>query len=68
VARIFGPEAVGIYTMAYRIISDPVWTLAYTINDVAYPAFSKLRDELDRPRSYFATIARASFPPSGSCW
>lgn len=60
VGRIFGPEAVGIYTMAYRIISDPVKTLAFTINDVAYPAFAKLQDELDRLRTYFFTIARAN--------
>lgn len=60
VGRLFGPEAVGIYTMAYRIISDPVRTLASTINDVAYPAFAKLQDELDRLRTYFTTIARAN--------
>lgn len=60
VGRLFGTEAVGIYTMAYRIISDPVRTLASTINDVAYPAFSKLQNELDRLRTYFSTIARAN--------
>jgi O-antigen/teichoic acid export membrane protein len=60
VGRLFGPEAVGIYTMAYRIISDPVRTLASTINDVAYPAFSKLQNELSRLRTYFFTIARAN--------
>ncbi len=60
VGRLFGPEAVGIYTMAYRIVSDPVRTLASTINDVAYPAFSKLQDELERLRTYFSTIARAN--------
>lgn len=60
VGRIFGPEAVGVYTMAYRIISDPVRTLTSTINDVAYPAFSKLQNELDRLRTYFFTIARAN--------
>jgi O-antigen/teichoic acid export membrane protein len=60
VGRVFGPEAVGIYTMAYRIISDPVRTLTSTVNDVAYPAFSKLQDEVDRLRTYFFTIARAN--------
>jgi O-antigen/teichoic acid export membrane protein len=60
VGRVFGPEAVGIYTMAYRIISDPVRTLTSTVNDVAYPAFSKLQDEMDRLRTYFFTIARAN--------
>ncbi len=60
VGKAFGPEAVGIYAIAYRIISDPVRTLASTINDVAYPAFSKLQDQLERLRTYFYTIARAS--------
>lgn len=60
VGYIFGSDAVGIYTMAYRIISDPVRTLAYTINDVAYPAFSKLQSELGRLRTYFFTIGRAN--------
>lgn len=60
VGRLFGPEAVGIYTMAYRIISDPVKTLASTINDVAYPAFSQLQNELARLRTYFFTIGRAN--------
>jgi O-antigen/teichoic acid export membrane protein len=60
VGRVFGAEAVGIYTLAYRIISDPVNTLAGTINDVTYPAFAKLQNQLERLRTYFYTIARAS--------
>ncbi|HKL89467.1 MAG TPA: lipopolysaccharide biosynthesis protein [Salinibacter sp.] len=60
VGKAFGPEAVGIYAIAYRIISDPVRTLASTINDVAYPAFSKLQDQLERLQTYFFTIARAN--------
>jgi O-antigen/teichoic acid export membrane protein len=60
VGKAFGPEAVGIYAFAYRIISDPVRTLASTINDVSYPAFSKLQDQVERLRTYFYTIARAS--------
>lgn len=60
VGRVFGPEAVGVYAMAFRIISDPVRTLTSTVNDVAYPAFSKLQDELERLRTYFLTIARAN--------
>jgi teichuronic acid exporter len=60
VGRVFGPEAVGVYAMAFRIISDPVRTLTSTVNDVAYPAFSKLQEELERLRTYFLTIARAN--------
>lgn len=60
VGKVFGSEAVAVYAVAYRIISDPVRTLASTINDVAYPAFSKLQDQLQRLRTYFFTIARSS--------
>lgn len=65
VGKVFGAEAVGIYTLAYRIISDPVNTLAGTINDVTYPAFSKLQNQLERLRTYFYTIARASLAMIG---
>ncbi|MEQ9310353.1 MAG: lipopolysaccharide biosynthesis protein [Balneolaceae bacterium] len=60
VGRVFGAEAVGIYTLAFRIVSDTVKTLTSNLNEVAYPAFSKLQTELDRLRKYFFTIARGS--------
>lgn len=60
VGRIFGAEAVGIYTLAFRIVSDTVKTLTSNLNEVAYPAFSKLQTDLDRLKKYFFTIARGS--------
>lgn len=60
VGRFFGAEAVGIYTLAYRIISDPVRTLVGNIAQVAYPAFSRLRNQMGRLRRYFFTMARGS--------
>ena len=60
VGRVFGAEAVGIYTLAYRVVSDTVRTLAANVNQVAYPAFSRLQDDLVRLRRYFFTIARGS--------
>ncbi len=60
VGRVFGAGAVGVYTLAYRIVSDTVRTLASNINQVAYPAFARLQHEQDRLRRYFFTIARGS--------
>lgn len=60
VGRIFGAEAVGIYTLAYRVIGDTVKTLTSNLNEVAYPAFARLQDEIERLRKYFFTITRAS--------
>jgi len=60
VGRIFGAEAVGIYTLAFRIVSDTVKTLTSNLNEVAYPAFSKLQNDLERLKKYFFTICRGS--------
>lgn len=60
VGKAFGPEAVGLYTFAYRVISDTVRTLASSVNQVAYPAFARLQDQTERLRRYFFAIARAS--------
>jgi O-antigen/teichoic acid export membrane protein len=60
VGKVFGAEAVGLYTLAYRIVADPVKTLASVVNDVSFPSFSKLQDEPERLRRYFFTIARAT--------
>lgn len=60
VGKIFGAQAVGIYTLAFRIVSDTVKTLTSNLNEVAYPAFSKLQDDLERLKKYFFTIARGS--------
>lgn len=60
VGKVFGAEALGIYALAQRLIGDPVGTLASIINQVAYPTFATLQNELDRLRKYFFTIARLS--------
>lgn len=60
VGRVFGTEAVGIYTLAYRIVSDTLKTLTSNLNEVAYPAFSRLQKEIKRLQLYFFTLARGS--------
>lgn len=60
VGKIFGAQAVGIYTLAFRIVSDTVKTLTSNLNEVAYPAFAKLQNDLERLKKYFFTISRGS--------
>lgn len=60
VGRVFGSPAVGVYTFAYRVVSDTVKTFTSNINNVAYPAFARLQHERERLRKYFFTIARGS--------
>jgi len=66
VGKVFGAEALGIYTLAYRIIADPVRTLAGVVNQVAYPTFSKLQKDHERLKKYFFTISRFSLLFVGS--
>ncbi|MCB9730114.1 MAG: lipopolysaccharide biosynthesis protein [Deltaproteobacteria bacterium] len=60
VGRIFGADAVGIYTIAYRVVADPINAVASIINQVAYPAFARLQDDTARMRRYYFTIVRAN--------
>ena len=66
VGKVFSGEVLGIYTLAYRIVSDPVRALAAIVNQVAYPAFARLQDQLERLRLYFFTVARLSMTLIGT--
>jgi len=66
VGKVFSGEVLGIYTLAYRVVSDPVRALAGVVNKVAYPAFARLQAERDRLRRYFYTVARMSMSLIGS--
>jgi O-antigen/teichoic acid export membrane protein len=66
VGKVFSGEVLGIYTLAYRIVSDPVRALAVIVNRVAYPAFARLQDDIERLRRYFFTVARISMTLIGT--
>ena len=60
VSKVFGWETVGVYTVAYRVVSDPVRTMAAIMNLVAYPTFAKVQKDIVRLRRYLYTMARAN--------
>ena len=66
VGKVFGEAAVGIYTVAYRIVVDPVKALVGIVNDVSFPSFSKLKGEPARLRRYFFAIASVSLSVVGT--
>lgn len=66
VGKVFGEAAVGIYTVAYRIVADPVKALMGIINDVSFPSFSQLKAERERLRRYFFAIAHVSLSVVGT--
>jgi O-antigen/teichoic acid export membrane protein len=45
VGYFFGDASLGIYTLAYSIVLEPVKTIANVVIDVAFPTFSRLRND-----------------------
>lgn len=60
VGKVYGAEKLGLYTVAFRMVVDLIRILVSIINQVAFPTFAKLQDQLERLRKYFFTIARFS--------
>lgn len=65
VGKFFGSAAVGIYTVAYRVVFDTLKAGTGMINKVAYPTFTKLQKDLIRLRRYFFSIARMNLSVMG---
>lgn len=58
VGKVYGAEKLGLYTVAFRMVVDLTRILVAIINQVAFPTFAKLQDQIERLRKYFFTIAR----------
>jgi O-antigen/teichoic acid export membrane protein len=50
IARTLGPASLGAYTIGYQMGKQPVLTLTSASNALVFPAYTKLRNDLDRFR------------------
>lgn len=57
IGRVWGAEALGIYSRAYQLLMFPITNLRTPINAVAFPAMSKLRGEPEKFRAYYLKIS-----------
>jgi O-antigen/teichoic acid export membrane protein len=48
IGRFIGPAALGVYSVSYNVMLVPFDRIASPIQEVLYPAFSKLQDNADR--------------------
>jgi len=53
VGKMLGPATLGLYQMAYLISNLPVTEISRTMAQVAFPAYSKLQDDLIRLRDAY---------------
>jgi PST family polysaccharide transporter len=66
IGRFLGAEALGYYTLAYRIMLYPLQNISSVLGRVMFPAFSRLQKQLARFRTAYlrvaASIASVTFP------
>jgi len=69
VGKFLGPAALGLYQMAYRISNTPATEFSQIVAKVAYPAYSKLQNDMKRLKKGFENVLQItllfSFPISG---
>ncbi|MFW9780567.1 MAG: MOP flippase family protein [Candidatus Heimdallarchaeota archaeon] len=58
VGKFLGGELLGLYYMAFNLSSKPIGQVAFLINEVNYPVFSKLQDSMDELKNHFLTSTR----------
>lgn len=60
VGRIYGTTSLGIYQAGYKIATLPVTEISGTVNQVAFPTLSKVREDRQKLRHAFLVSALSS--------
>ena len=58
VVKLTGVEGLGFYARAYLLANLPVTAVAHIIGRVAFPAYSRMRADLDEVRRLYARLVR----------
>ncbi|KQP21179.1 lipopolysaccharide biosynthesis protein [Pseudorhodoferax sp. Leaf265] len=66
IGRVWGADALGLYSRAYQLLMFPITNLRAPITAVAFPAMSRLRNQPEQFRAYYRKVsfllALASMP------
>jgi len=72
IGKVWGADALGLYSRAYQLLMFPINAIRGPINSVAFPAMSKLQAEPDSLRRYYlqttTVIALLSMPLCAFCF
>jgi O-antigen/teichoic acid export membrane protein len=58
VGKLLGDRALGIYDMAYSLATLPISQVTGLVNNVAFPLFARLQDDMTRLTSVILTLTR----------
>lgn len=56
IGRFLGAQALGYYSLAYKLMMIPVQNITWAIGKVLFPVFSKMQEDLNRLKSAYLKI------------
>ena len=59
IGKFLGAEALGYYTLAYKLMLVPLRNISEVIGKVMFPAFSRIQDDLDKVRTAYQKMVKA---------
>ena len=66
IGKILGAQALGYYSLAYKLMLYPLQNISWVIGKVMYPAYAKIQNELEKVKSAYLKMIKAvslvSFP------
>jgi PST family polysaccharide transporter len=58
IGKFLGSEALGFYTLAYKLMLVPLQNISWVISRVIFPAFSKIQTDLIKVRMVYIRMTR----------
>lgn len=59
IGKFLGTEALGYYSLAYKIMLYPLQNISWVISKVMFPAFSKIQGDLEKVRINYLKMVKA---------
>lgn len=59
IGKFLGVQALGYYTLAYRLMLYPVQNISGVVGKVMFPAFSMIQDDLEKVRTTYMKMVKA---------
>jgi PST family polysaccharide transporter len=59
IGKILGAQALGYYSLAYKLMLYPLQNISMVIGKVMFPAFSKIQDDLKKVRNVYLKMVKA---------
>jgi O-antigen/teichoic acid export membrane protein len=59
IGKFLGAQALGYYTLAYKLMMLPLQNSTWVINKVMFPAFSRIQDQLEKVQENYLKLLKA---------